>query len=74
VLIEKAQAILAGLEGAACRPLLAQAEKIGSHLFLAELIGRAAVMRRQPIHRLGVDLLCPLSQSGQGHVLDHPLT
>ena len=31
-------------------------------------------MRSQPAHRLGVELLRPQSQSGQGHVLDHPRT
>jgi hypothetical protein len=32
------------------------------------------VMRSQPTHRLYVDLLCSLSQSGQDHVIDHPRT
>src|SRR5271165_7491987 len=72
--VEKPQTVLAGLERAACHPPLAQVEQIGPHLFLAELIGRASVMRGQPAHRLGVDLLCPQSQPGQGHVFNHPRT
>lgn len=39
VVVEETQAVLAGLEGAACNRSLAQAEQVGSHLFLAELIG-----------------------------------
>ena len=65
---------MTGLEGAACRAPLAQAEQVTPHLFLTEQIGRAAVMRRQPAHRLDVELPRPLSQSGQDHVLDHPRT
>src|SRR4051794_28126050 len=70
--VEETQAILAGLEGAARNPSLAQVEQVAPYLFLAELIRRAAVMRSQPVHRLGVDSLRPESQPGQGHVLDHP--
>jgi hypothetical protein len=54
-MIEKAQPVLAGLEGAAGRPALAQAEQIAPHVLLAELIRRAAVMRRQPADRPDVD-------------------
>src|SRR4051812_572526 len=68
--VEETQAILAGLEGAARNPSLAQVEQVAPYLFLAELIRRAAVMRSQPVHRLGVDSLRPESQPGQGHVLD----
>jgi hypothetical protein len=74
VLIEKAQAVLAGLEGAARRAALAQAEQIGPHLLLAELVRRAVVMRRQPAYRLDVDIPRSLGQTGQDHVLDHPRT
>jgi hypothetical protein len=74
VLIEKAQAVVAGLEGATGCPALAQAEQIGPHFLFAELIGRAAVMRRQPAYRVDVDAPCALSQTGQDHVLDHPRT
>src|SRR5271157_1846068 len=72
--IEETQAILTGLEGAACHSSLPQAEQVAPHFFIAELVGRAAVMRGQSAHRLDVDLLRSLSQSGQGHVLDHPHT
>jgi hypothetical protein len=61
-------------EGAASHPLLAQAEQVAPHLFLAEQVGRAVVMRSQPTHRLYVDLLRSPSQSGQDHVIDHPRT
>src|SRR4051794_34641690 len=70
--VEETQAILAGLEGAARNPSLAQVEQVAPYLFLAELIRRAAVMRSQPVHRLGVDSLRPESQPGQGLVLDPP--
>ena len=40
------------LEGAACHASLAQAEQVVPHLFFAEQIGRAVVMRSQPAHRL----------------------
>src|SRR5271165_2294518 len=74
VVVEEAKAVLTGLEGAACHALLAQAEQVTPHLFLAELIGRAAVMRGQPAYCLDVDLPRSLSQPGQGHILDHPRT
>ena len=57
VVIEKAQAVLSGLEGAACNPSLAQVEQVGPNLFLAELIGRAAIMRgkaAETVSNLGV--------------------
>jgi hypothetical protein len=63
--VEEAQAVLTGLEGAACNPSLAQTEQIGPHFFLAELIGRAAVMLGQPIYGPGVDLLRPHSQAAR---------
>src|SRR5260370_31082100 len=63
-----------GLEGAACRPSLAQAEQVGPHLSLTEQMGRAAVMRSQPAHRLDIELPRPFSRSGQDHVIDHPRT
>ena len=62
------------LEGAACHASLAQAEQVVPHLFFAEQIGRAVVMRSQPAHRLDVDLPRPFRQSGQDHVIDHPRT
>src|SRR3984885_15470978 len=71
---EETQAILTGLEGAACYASLPQPEQVAPHLFLAELGGGSAVMRGQSTHRLDVDLLRSLSQSGQGHVLYHPRT
>jgi hypothetical protein len=43
--IEETQSVLAGLERAAGRPALAQAEQVSPHLFLVELIRRAPVMR-----------------------------
>jgi len=61
VVIEKAQAVLTGLEGAASNPSLAQSKQIGPHFFFVELIGRAAVMLGQPVDGLGVDLLRPHS-------------
>src|SRR5258708_2537134 len=74
VLVIETKAVMTGLEGAACHPSLAQAEQVAPHLFLAEQIGRAVVMRGQPAHRLNVELSRSLSQPGQDHVLDHPRT
>jgi hypothetical protein len=56
------------------RPTLAQAEQVATNFFLAEQIGRSAVMRGQSAHRLDVGLLRCVSQSGQAHILDHPRT
>jgi hypothetical protein len=47
VLVEETQAVI-GLEGAAGRVSLAQAEHVVPHLFLAEQIRRAVGMRSQP--------------------------
>jgi len=74
MLVEETQAVMTGLEGAAGHSSLAQAEQVAPHLFLAEQVGRAAVMRRQPAHRLDVELPRPFSQSGRDHVIDHPRT
>src|SRR5271166_289601 len=74
IAVKETQAVLAGLEGAACHPSLAQAEQVAPDLFLAELIGRAPVMRSQPAYCLDVDLPRSLSQPGQDHVLDYPRT
>src|SRR6185436_20920453 len=74
VAIEETQTVLSGLECAARHAALTQVKQVGPHLLLAQLIRRAAVMRSQPAHRLDVDFLRPDSQSGQGHVLNHPRT
>src|ERR1700674_1963245 len=72
--VEETQAVLAGLEGAACNPPLAQVEQVGPNLFLAELIGRAAVMLGQLVNSPDIDLTRSRGQPGQGHVLNHPHT
>src|SRR2546421_5843486 len=72
VAIEETQPVLADLERAAGRSVLAQAKQIRAHVFLAELVRRTSVMRCQSPHRLDVDCLRPGNQPSQGHVLDHP--
>src|ERR1700690_3916913 len=72
--VEETQTVLAGLEGAACNPPLAQVEQVGPNLFLAELIGRAAVMLGQLVNSPDIDLTRSRGQPGQGHVLNHPHT
>jgi len=72
--VVETQPVMTGLEGAARHIPLAHAEQVAPHRFFAEQIGRAAVMRRQPAHRLDVQLPRPFSQSGQDHVIDHPRT
>src|SRR3954468_10726861 len=71
VTIQKTEPVLADLERAAGRSVLAQAKQVGAHFFLAELVRRTSVMRRQPPYCLDVDCLRPGSQPSQGHVLDH---
>src|SRR3954453_668676 len=74
MMIQEPQPILADLERAAGRAVLAQAKPVGPYLFLAELVRRTSIMRRQLADRLDVELLRSSSQPGQDHVLDHPRT
>ena len=56
-----------GLEGAECHAPLAQAEKIDANLILAQLVGRAAVVRGQVTNSIDVDGLGSRRQSGKAY-------
>src|SRR5262245_6759186 len=49
-------------------------KEIGANLLLAEYIGRAHVVGREPADCLDVDVPGPLSKTGKPHVVDHTLT
>ena len=64
-----------GLEGTTRNTaLIAQMKEIGANLLLAEYIGRAHVVGREPADCLDVDVPGPLSKTGKPHVVDHTLT
>src|SRR5262245_52352185 len=73
--IEEADAAVIGLEGPACATaLIAQMQEIGAHLLLAEQVGRALVVGREPADCLDVDVPGPLGKAGKAHVIEHTLT
>src|ERR1051325_8498053 len=74
VAVEKLNAMLIVLEGSTRDPAVTQGDQVGPNLFLAQRIGRAPIMRRQPPHRRDIATLRPQPQSHQLHVFDHALT
>jgi hypothetical protein len=62
-----------GLERAERQAALAQPEQVNAHLFLAQLVGRPAVVRGKPAHPIQIDTLGARRQPGRPHVLCHPL-
>src|SRR5262245_65247177 len=49
-------------------------QEIGAHLLLAEQVGRALVVGREPADCLDVDVPGPLGKAGKAHVIEHTLT
>jgi len=62
-----------GLERAERQAPLPQSEQVDAHLFLAQLVGRPAIVPGKPAHPVQVDALGSQRQPGRPHVLRHPL-
>ena len=73
--IKEADPAVIGFEGTTRdTALIPQMEEIGANLLLAEHLGRAHVVRREPADCLDVHVLGPLGETGKPHVIDHTLT
>jgi len=73
--IKEADPAVIGFEGTTRdSALIPQMEEIGANLLLAEHLGRAHVVRREPADCLDVHVLGPLGETGKPHVIDHTLT